>query len=265
MLQRRIDRRTPYDAGVGRHPGADDLGDLLRFGDGHVRAPYDVDQDPGRSGDVHVQEGGVERIVDGIGSAVIGFVARFSQSYHRHAGALHDGLHIVEVQVDQAGLGDELGDAFDGPHEDLIGHLERGVDAQAGADLQQPVVGDDDDGVGGGAQALQASLRILLPEVALSPERKGGDRNGQGAHVLGELRDVRRRAGAGAAAHAGGDENDVRVGERLAELILGLLGRFLSHLRERSRPQPASGAAAQKDLVLRPHGQKVLRVGIGGI
>ena len=50
-------------------------------------------------------------------------------------------------------------------------------------------------------------------------ERLGDDADGQRAQVAGDLGDDGRRAGAGAAAHAGGDEDHVRVLEGLGDLL----------------------------------------------
>ena len=51
-----------------------------------------------------------------------------------------------------------------------------------------------------------AWLRAL---PAFEAERLGDDADGERAAVARDLRDDRRRAGAGAAAHAGGDEHHV--------------------------------------------------------
>ena len=75
-------------------------------------------------------------------------------------------VHIGEVQVDQAGNRDQVGDALDTFPQDVVGHLE-GVH-HAGAllgHLQEPVVGDDDQGVHVLLEALDALLGV-----------RGGDR-----------------------------------------------------------------------------------------
>ena len=77
------------------------------------------------------------------------------------------------------------------------------------------------------AEILDALQRDLHAPAALERERLGDDRDGQDAHLLGELRDDRRRAGAGAAAHAAGDERHVGAGQQLDD-ALAILERGLA-------------------------------------
>ncbi len=65
---------------------------------------------------------------------------------------------------------------------------------------------------------------LLAPLRALEAEWPRDDGHGERADVLGHLRDDRRGAGAGAAAHAGCDEHHVGVLERVLQLLAGLLG-----------------------------------------
>ena len=76
-------------------------------------------------------------------------------------------------------------------------------------------------------QFLDALERDLHAPAALERERLGDHRHGQDAQLLGQLRDHRRGAGAGAAAHAGGDEHHVGAVERLAD-ALAVLERGLA-------------------------------------
>ena len=60
--------------------------------------------------------------------------------------------------------------------------------------------------------------------LAFEVERLGHDADGQDAELARGLRDDRRSAGAGAAAHAGGDEHHVRAGEMIADFVDDFLG-----------------------------------------
>ena len=77
---------------------------------------------------------------------------------------------------------------------------------------------------------------------ALEGERLGDDADGQDALVAGGLGDDRRSAGAGAAAHAGGDEAHVRAVERLVDLLERLFRGGAADLG------PRAGAEALRDL-----------------
>ena len=77
------------------------------------------------------------------------------------------------------------------------------------------------------------------------------------------LRDDRSGAGAGAAAHAGGDEHHVRAGEMIADLVDHLLGRGAPDVGLRAGAETFGDLDAHLDdaLGLR-HGER-LRVGVG--
>ena len=55
-------------------------------------------------------------------------------------------------------------------------------------------------------------------------ERLGDHADGEDAEFARDLGDDGRGAGAGAAAHAGGDEHHVRAGEMIADLVDHLFG-----------------------------------------
>ena len=62
------------------------------------------------------------------------------------------------------------------------------------------------------------------PALAFEMERLGDDADGEDAEFAGRARHHRRGAGAGAAAHAGGDEHHVGAGQVIADLVDHLLG-----------------------------------------
>ena len=99
--------------------------------------------------------------------------------------------------------------------------------------------------------------------LALEMERLGDDADGEDADFARRARDDRRRAGAGAAAHAGGDEDHVRAGEVIADLVDHFLRRGAADLGLRAGAEPLGHLHAHLDdaLGLR-HGER-LRVGVG--
>ena len=78
------------------------------------------------------------------------------------AGVAHGRAHVGEVEVDQAGQGDQLGDALDALAKHVVGDLE-GLDHGRGPreHAQQALVGDHDQRVDLGAQRLDALLGLL--------------------------------------------------------------------------------------------------------
>ena len=128
--------------------------------------------------------------------------------------------------------------------QDVVGHLE-GVH-HAGpllGDLQEPVVGDDDEGVDVLLEALDALLGVRRTPAALEGERPRDDPDGQRSRVPGYLGDDRGSARAGPATLARGDEDHVGTAHRLLDLRLVLLRGLHPDLRVRA------GAEAARDLL----------------
>jgi hypothetical protein len=75
--------------------------------------------------------------------------------------------------------------------------------------------------------------------TALEVERLGDDADREDAHFTGCCGDDGSRACAGAAAHAGCEENHVRAGKVITNLVQRLLGRGLADLRLRTAPRPS--------------------------
>ena len=80
---------------------------------------------------------------------------------------------------------------------------------------------------------------------------------------LGAARDHRRGAGAGAAAHAGGDEHHVRAVQMIADLVDHLLGGGAADIGLRAGAEPFGDLHAHLDDALGlGHGER-LGVGVG--
>ena len=136
------------------------------------------------------------------------------------AGVVHDRAHVGEVQIDEAGHGDEVGDALHALPQDVVGVLERLDDARVALDdLEQAVVGDGDDRVGHLSQHVDAVERLALAAIALEAEGLGDDGDRDGAELSGDLRHDGRAAGAGAAAFAGGHEDQIGAAQCGLELV----------------------------------------------
>ncbi|MOA00052.1 hypothetical protein D3C78_1193960 [compost metagenome] len=82
--------------------------------------------------------------------------------------------------------------------------------------------------LGQGADALVGDLHAPAP---LEGERTGDHGHGEDAHFLGHLGDDRRRAGASADAHAGGDEDHVGAVQHLGNALAILQGSLAADFR----------------------------------
>jgi hypothetical protein len=111
------------------------------------------------------------------------------------------------------------------------------------------------------AQRLEAALGLNLPLLAFELERLGDDGDSERAELAGEARDHRCRAGAGAAAQTGGDEDHVGAVERLDDLVGVFERRLPADVRIGAGTQPLGQLAA--DLQLDGGGVGVERLAIG--
>ena len=99
--------------------------------------------------------------------------------------------------------------------------------------------------------------------LAFELERLGDDADGQDAGFARRPRHDRRRARAGAAAHAGGDEGHVRAREMIVDLVERLLRGGAADLRLRAGAEPLRDRHAHLDeAVGLRHGER-LGVGVG--
>jgi hypothetical protein len=133
----------------------------------------------------------------------------------RVAGLGHDRPDVREVEVDEARQGYQVGDALHALAQHVVGDPERLHHRRLLVEYgEQPVVGDDDEGVDLLGQRVDALLGGGHPPRALEAERLGDDAHGQRAQLASHARDHRRGTRAGAAALARGDEHHVRALEQ---------------------------------------------------
>ena len=149
----------------------------------------------------------------------------FADAHHRLALLAHHGAHVGEVHVDQARDVDDLGDAGHRVVQHVVGAAEGVLEAGVVVhDLEELLVQHDDQRVDVLDQLLDALLGDLHLLRAFELEGLGDDAHGQHAELLGDLGNDRRRAGAGALAHAGGQEDHVGPLKRGADLVSHRVG-----------------------------------------
>ncbi len=244
--------------------GLDQLRRLVDLEQAEVLGAGDVQQHPGRAFDRLLDQRRGDRRFRRFERA---FLARGRADAHqRRAGVAHDRAHVGEVEVDQAGDRDQVGDPLDALAQDVVGLAEGVEDAGPPLDrLQQLLVRDDDQGVDVVAQFLDPLERLLHASFALELERFGDRADGEGADLLlGDLGDHRGRAGAGAAALARGDEDHVGALQRLLDLIPGLGRGARADLWVATGAEPTGELLADRKLDVGVTGLQRLRVGVDG-
>ena len=106
--------------------------------------------------------------------------------------------------------------------------------------------------------------RLALAAVALEAERLGDDGDGDGPELAGDLRDHGRAAGAGAAAFAGGHEDQVGAAQRGLELVTADFHGLTADLGVRPAAQTVGDLLADVDLDVGVAHVELLHVGVDG-
>ena len=234
---------------------------VIDLEDAEVRPPLDREQNAVGPVDARFEERGGHGEFCCLDGSV--GTARGSDPHEGGTCTLHHRLHVGEVEVDEAGGGDEVGDALYAGEEHLVGGGERFEEADAPiADLEQTVVGHDDEGVDLGLEARDAHLRLRGAAFSLETEGAGDDSDREGADRLGDAGHDGRAARAGAAALASGDEDHIGARKRLLDLFGMVFGSTTADLGVGSRAEPAGQFAAHVELDVGVTHQQRLCVGV---
>ena len=148
------------------------------------------------------------------------------------AGILHDGTDVSKVEVDESGNIDQAGDALNALAQHVIGCFKSVHQGDLFlADELQPLVRDHDQAVYMHHQVGNTLFGHAHLALALKGKGLGDNTNGQDAQVMGRFGHDRCSAGAGAAAHASGDEHHLGTFQCIGDLILAFLRCTLADLR----------------------------------
>src|SRR6267378_2489744 len=151
----------------------------------------------------------------------------YGGTHHGVALAMHDGFHVREVAIDDAGYRNDIRDALHRLTQDVISDTESIEEAGAPLDgVHQALVGDDDDGVDGADKFLKGLFGLHHAALAFEGERFRDDGNTQRAQFAGERSYDGRRAAARASAEAGGNKNHVRAFQRFDNFFRVFKGGF---------------------------------------
>ena len=196
----------------------DDRAGLLHFGEFQGSGSGDVDQDAAGSVDGSgFEQGRGDRPLSGFAGTARATGVRGAHDGVAHA--RHDGFHVGEVAVDDAGNGDDVGDALHALTENVVGDAEGFEEAGVFGNAEQLFIGNDDRGVDRFHQLGDAPFGLLHAAFAFEGEGLGHDRDGERTHFTGERGDDGGGAGAGASAETGGDEDHVSPFEGLDNFV----------------------------------------------
>ena len=235
-----VDAGAPDDVGGAVGAVEHEVGDVADFVhlDFVVGGIGEVEEDVFGTTDVGIVEedrgrgGG-----DGVDGAVLTLAG--AGAHEGGAGVFHDGVDILEVDVNIATAGDDFGNTLGGREKDIIGEAESFGDVEVTKSAEFVVV-DDDDGVDMLAEFLDTSFGLVAAFLAFEGEGAGNDGDdedflvllGLEVDVLGYFGDDGSRASAGAAAHTGGDEEHLGVvGDGFLDVFSLVGGSFAGALR----------------------------------
>jgi len=262
-VQGAVDHVSDDDVGLGVDGLAHQVGGLVHLEQAQVGAALEEEQHAVGAVDRGLQQRRGDGLLGGRDRAPL--TGGRADTHERAAGALHDGLDVVEVDVDETGGRDELGNALDTLKKNLVGLLEGVNDGDVlVGDLQEAVIGDDDEGVDFLAQRLDAVLGLGRAAASLEGEGTGDHTDGQRTDALGQAGDDGGCTGAGTASLARGDEDHVRAVESLADLGLVVLGGLAADRRVGSCPQAPGQVSPDVELDVSVGHEQRLGVGVHG-
>ena len=185
-------------------------------------------------------------------------------AHHRLAHLAHHGADVGEVEIDQAGHDHQVGDAAHAQVQHVVGHLEGvGEGRLLVGDPEQVLVRDDD-------QRVDHLLELVDALLGRRMRRRPSKWNGLVTTPMVRMPcsraacgDHRRRAGAGAAAHAGGDEHHVGAVEQLQDLGQRFFGGLAADLGARAGAEALGDRDAELDAAVGERLAERLGVGVG--
>ena len=261
-VQRLIDRRSEDDVRFFVDLVADARHGLIDLEQGQILAAGDVDQQALGAAHAGVfQQWVVDR---GLGRADGAVVAvGLPGAHHGLTHLEHDRFDIGEIEVDEPVHHHQIGDAAHAHIKDLVGHLERFLPGGAfGGHTEQILVRDHDQRIDVLLQFLDALIGCSAAAEALEPEGFGHHADGQDAALLRHAGDDGGRPGAGAAAHAGGDEHHVGAVQMAEQFVGRFFRRRLADFRLRTRAQTLGQMRPKLDSAIGSAVHQLLRVGV---
>ena len=192
------------------------------------------------------------------------FALGLARSHHRLAHLVHHGADIGEVEVDETRTDHQVGHALHTLVQHVIGKREGfGESGLFVRQTEEVLVRNDDQRVDDLLQRLDAVFGLTHALGAFELEGLGHDADGQHAQFTRGLRDDRSRPGAGAAAHASGDEAHMRARKVVDDLLDALFGSGGADRGARACAQTFGHFDAQLHAVLGLRLLQRLRVGVG--
>ncbi len=155
-----------------------------------------------------------------------------ADAHMRNTFICHNGTHVSKVQIDYAGLGNQIRNALYALPQDFVRLAERFCQCCFFVnDAQKTLVRNNNERIHTFLQFRNASFRIHHSLFALKIERLCHHTNRQDSQFLGNRGDSRRSASTRTAAHTGSNEHHIRAAQSLRNLVLCFFYRFFANIR----------------------------------
>lgn len=188
------------------------------------------------------------------------FAVGVARSHDSLAAVTHDVIYILEIDVDVPCHRDDLRYAFRRYVQHVVGSLEGLGELHVAVLLTEFVIADDEQCIDVLPEFRDAVSCLLLTAFAFEAERQCDDADRQYAEFACYLRHDGSCAGAGAAAHTGGDEQHLRVRtERLTYPVLRVFSRLAARRRDVARTEHL---VAEVQLILNRASLQSLVIGV---
>ena len=162
----------------------------------------------------------------------LALAAGMADTHMGKAGILHDAGDISKVEVDKAGIFDQV--RYAGYC--LLQNIVRNFKCIGECDFLigrafEPVIRDNEKGVNLGEEFLNSLICLVHPALAFELERFRHDADCQAAHLMGNLGNRRACTGSGAATHTGRNKHHICIFKRSRNAVSALFRSTLTDFR----------------------------------
>ena len=236
---------------------------LRHFVERQIGSADDVEDYARRALDRRLQKRRIDRKADCVDDAVLALCN--ADAHVRVAAVFQDGPDVCEVEIDERGRHDKVGNAADTLFQDLVRHAERVRHRRVlRHDLADLLIGNDHDGIDVFSQILNALDGVVHSALAFKLERFRDNGNGENFLIFCDFCNHGSGARTRTASHARGDEQKVRPLDGARKLFLALFGGFPTDFGFCARAETLGPLTADLNLRLCLVARKNLRVGIDG-
>jgi hypothetical protein len=164
--------------------------------------------------------------------------ARLAGAEHGESAGLQHGAHVGKVEIDERRLGHEIADALHAVEHDAVEEAKRVDKRHVGRlrEREQALIGEERERIDGAGERGDAVVRDTSTRCA--PSNSNGSVARPTRDDVGGAtgaRNDRRGAGARAAAHSSGNEDEIGVGtNRIHDRANGLGRRLGAHIGPRA-------------------------------